>query len=76
MLTSQIHSQWDSEFCKSTEYQMGEPCVEVERDKYELTWDDLWLSEDERKIVQHKNENGVWLTMSKLDDMDNNKYSI
>lgn len=23
MLISQIHSQWDSEFCKSTEYQMS-----------------------------------------------------
>lgn len=69
MLTSQIHSQWDAEFCKSTEYQMGEPCVEVESNQAVLTWDDLWLSTDERSIVQHKKDNGVWLTMAELENM-------
>lgn len=57
MLKSQIHSQWDSEFCKSSEYQMnhGSECptsIDV--------WKYLWLNEEEKQIVHHKEKYGDW----------------
>lgn len=61
MLTSKIHTQWDAEFCKSTEYQM-ENCV--------LSWSDLWLSDSERRIVHRHCETGDWLTMAKLAELE------
>lgn len=60
MLTSKIHQQWDAEFCRSTEYQMGENSL------YKLTWDDLWLADDEREIVEYNKQHGVWLSMAAL----------
>ena len=59
MLTSKIHSQWDPEFCKSTEYQLSQ-CG--------LTWSDLWLSDMEQEIVQHYLETSEWLTPSQLQE--------
>jgi len=74
MLTSQIHSKWDPEFCKSTEYQMSQMDKTtdnegVNNEDSSLAWDNVWLSTDERKIVQHKKNNGVWLTMKELESM-------
>lgn len=60
MLTSKIHAQWDAEFCKSTELQMSN-CG--------LRWEDLWLSKSERRIVQHHDKTGDWLTMNELSEM-------
>eukprot|EP00934_Nitzschia_sp_Nitz4_P007649 Nitzschia sp. Nitz4//scaffold20_size174350//17454//18944//NITZ4_002079-RA/size174350-snap-gene-0.212-mRNA-1//1//CDS//3329541740//7639//frame0 len=51
MLTSKIHIQWDPEFCKSTEYQL---------ESIGLKWSDLWLSEQENKVVANRLANGVW----------------
>jgi len=61
MLTSKIHSQWDAEFCKSSQYQM-EHCV--------LSWSDLWLSDMERRIVHHHSKTGDWLTMDELAELE------
>lgn len=57
MLTSKIHAQWDPEFCKSTEYQLRVS---------NLDWNDLWLPQTERLIVQHKQVNGEWITTGRL----------
>ena len=54
MLTSKIHSHWDPEFCKSTEYQLQNSG---------LTWSDLWLSDVEREIVEYYETSGEWITV-------------
>lgn len=63
MLKSQIHSQWDPEFCKSSEYQMNHgsesPTSHV--------WNYLWLNEEEKKIVQYKIDCGSWKYYCDLD---------
>jgi hypothetical protein len=53
MLTSQIHTQWDPEFCKSTTYQLQQSG---------LVWTDLSLTSVEEQIVRHAMQTGVWLT--------------
>jgi hypothetical protein len=53
MLTSQIHTQWDPEFCKSTTYQLQQSG---------LAWTDLSLTCVEEQIVRHAMQTGVWLT--------------
>lgn len=63
MLTSKIHTAFDPEFCKSTEYQLQQ-CGN-------LTWDDLWLSDEEREIIQHRQETGEWITLGRLREMKN-----
>lgn len=62
MLTSKIHTQWDPEFCKSTEFQLKQSG---------LDWDNLWLTETERAVVEHKQRHGDWLTPSQLAAIDN-----
>jgi len=59
MLTSKIHSQWDPEFCRSTEFQLSQAGG--------LGWSDLWLTEAERSIVSHHSRNGEWLTLKELE---------
>jgi hypothetical protein len=59
MLTSKIHSQWDPEFCKSTEYQLKQVGLE---------WSDLWLTETERSVVLHHQLHGEWLTPAQLEE--------
>lgn len=61
MLTSKIHTQWDPEFCKSTEYQLRQSS---------LTWDDLWLTELERRVVEHHQTTGEWRTTGDLQEND------
>ena len=61
MLASKIHAQWDPEFCKSTEYQLGQT---------NLTWSSLWLTESEWRIVQHHQETGEWITLAQLEASD------
>lgn len=72
MLTSQIHSQWDAEFCRSTEYQMLS-CRQKDQDESSCVdgasddiWDSLWLTEKERKIIKYKKTQQEWLTMEQL----------
>lgn len=60
MLTSKIHTQWDPEFCKSTEYQLKQ---------VGLDWSDLWLTETERSVVAHRQEHGEWLTPAQLEEL-------
>lgn len=76
MLTSQIHSQWDSEFCRSTEFQMlscwkGKNSVEKAN---EDVWDSLWLTDLERQVIAHKKVTKEWLTLDQLStkSMQNN----
>jgi hypothetical protein len=57
MLTSKIHSQYDPAFCSSTEFELG---------RSGLSWDDLFLSEEERSIVKYRREAGEWLTLEAL----------
>lgn len=57
MLTSKIHTQWDPEFCKSSEFQMQQSG---------LDWSDLWLSYTEMEIVKHRRSSGEWLTIAKF----------
>jgi hypothetical protein len=59
-LSSKIHSKWDPEFCKSTEYQLSQ-CY--------LTWNDLFLTETERLIVEHRLTAGSWKTERELFDL-------
>lgn len=61
MLTSKIHTQWDPEFCKSTQYQLEQSGLE---------WADLWLTEDERCIVDHHEQTDTWLTIAELSQLD------
>ena len=75
MLTSQIHSQWDAEFCKSTEYQMEQwgrweiGNSEEEESNKGLTWENIWLSEEELKIVQHQRDTSDWITLGQLAEL-------
>jgi len=57
MLTSKIHSKWDPKFCSSTQYQLGTTS---------LSWSDLWLTEIERRIVEHHIETGEWVTVGQI----------
>jgi len=65
MLTSQIHSQWDSEFCRSSEYQMNQCNQDVCEDGQQ-GWCHLWLTRDESDIVEHRANHGNWLTLTEL----------
>eukprot|EP00980_Cylindrotheca_fusiformis_P015450 scaffold4343_cov144-Cylindrotheca_fusiformis.AAC.28 len=57
MLTSKIHTKWDPEFCKSTDYQLRQTG---------LGWSDLLLTSTELHVVRHHDETGQWLTPSQL----------
>lgn len=61
MLTSQIHSQWDPEFCKSSEYQLQQTG---------LSWDDLNLTPVEKRVVNHRNKSGQWVTPARLEEIN------
>jgi len=61
MLTSKIHTQWDAEFCKSTEFQLKHTMLE---------WLDLWLSDNETKVLAFYRQEGTWLTMTELMEME------
>ena len=72
MLTSQIHSQWDAEFCRSSEFQMNED----NRDNDEgndkgngEVWRHLWLTTDETDIVDHRVKHGEWLTLKAMAEL-------
>lgn len=60
MLTSKIHTQWDPEFCKSTQCQL---------EASGLDWSDLWLTDTERRVVEHHATTGVWLTPAQLEQL-------
>ncbi len=71
MLTSQIHSQWDAEFCKSTEFQMKrcKECdlSEASDDEGILEWNHLWLTKEETAIVEYRKLHNKWITMKELE---------
>eukprot|EP00986_Skeletonema_menzelii_P015483 scaffold11881_cov149-Skeletonema_menzelii.AAC.10 len=57
MLGSMLHSQWEEGFCESTELQYalsshGEGCN---------AWDNVWLGDIERQIVDYRKKNGKWI---------------
>jgi hypothetical protein len=58
MLTSKIHTKWDPEFCKSTQFQLN---------RVGLQWSDLWLTKEEESIVDHYLKTGIWLTSHELE---------
>jgi hypothetical protein len=59
MLTSKIHTRWDPDFCRSTEFQLRHT---------DLDWSKLWLSGTEREIVNHHQSTGHWLTPTEFDE--------
>lgn len=77
-LIGQIHSKWDAAFCSSTEFQMSRcdhayessECygenTQVNVDEEKLEWRKLWLTAEERQIVEHRIEHGIWITMAEL----------
>eukprot|EP00978_Attheya_sp_CCMP212_P000847 scaffold1767_cov64-Attheya_sp.AAC.4 len=72
MLTSKIHTQYDSEFCRSTEYQLKHCSGDTENAlQQSLSWGNLWLSEDERAIVLYKEKSPdrVWITQTQLSEL-------
>ena len=88
MLTSQIHTQYDTEFCKSTEFQMVS-CLKKSKNSLHnnnkateidgtmpmppvSVWDTLWLTEQERDIVTHKKIHNEWLTLDQLSNLYSN----
>jgi len=78
MLTSQIHSQWDAEFCRSTEFQMKRCNQEGiskddDREGEELEWQHLWLTKEETQIVEHRQVHTVWLTLKELAELSEGK---
>ena len=60
MLTSKIHTRWDPDFCRSTEFQLRHT---------DLDWSKLWLIETEREIVNHHQSTGNWLTPAELAEL-------
>ena len=74
MLTSQIHTKWDPSFCNSTEYQLQYTTNTKNRNKNEddaasddtNPWSKLWLTKTERKIIEHHQSTGNWLTVKEL----------
>ena len=76
MLTSQIHSQWDAEFCKSTEFQMKRCRTRTERNNDDddenmnmgIEWDHLWLTDEENQIVEHRKLHNEWITLKQLEE--------
>jgi hypothetical protein len=78
MLTSKIHTQYDSEFCRSTEYQLKHCSGDNENAlQQSLSWENLWLSEDERAIVLYKEKSpdGVWITLTQLSELKSQTHS-
>ncbi|KAL3924982.1 MAG: hypothetical protein SGILL_000706 [Bacillariaceae sp.] len=67
MLTSKIHTQWDPEFCKSTDYQLRTATARSSDDSADGNpWSSLWLSPTEREIVHHYANTGDWKTIVEL----------
>jgi len=61
MLTSRIHTQWDAEFCKSTDLQLKSIYGAAGND-----WDDVWLTDEEHCVVKYQRENGEWLSYPEI----------
>lgn len=59
MLTSKIHKQYDPEFCKSTEFQM-KSC--------HTGWDQLWLTNIETSVVDHRRKTGTWKSIQDIEE--------
>lgn len=76
MLTSKIHTQWDVEFCKSTEVQFTMQSQlsndvnsldnnikhhEIEENEVPtMSWKNLWLTEREKESVERRYNSGNW----------------
>lgn len=68
MLTSNIHSQWDPEFCKSTTYQLYY--------SGQLSWlNNIWLTDNEKMIVKYYIEHGIWITLLQLEQINAGTYN-
>lgn len=66
MLTSKIHAKWDPEFCKSSTLQL---------ERTGLSWDDLWLSQGEEKVVTYYKQHDAWLTPSQCTEIHKDKQN-
>eukprot|EP00578_Thalassiosira_sp_NH16_P018318 CAMPEP_0181094044 /NCGR_PEP_ID=MMETSP1071-20121207/9778_1 /TAXON_ID=35127 /ORGANISM="Thalassiosira sp., Strain NH16" /LENGTH=914 /DNA_ID=CAMNT_0023176337 /DNA_START=206 /DNA_END=2950 /DNA_ORIENTATION=- len=72
MLGSLLHPQWEEGFCRSTERQYKLSCrgeavsSSVPQNSSESTndsdvWDHVWLTNEERQIVNHRKKSGRWV---------------
>lgn len=57
MLGSLLHKQWEQGFCESTELQYA---LSSHGEGYNV-WDNVWLEEVERQIVEYRKKNGKWI---------------
>ena len=57
MLGSLLHKQWEQGFCESTELQYA---LSSHRDGFNV-WDNVFLEEVERQLVEYRKENGKWI---------------
>lgn len=76
MLTSQIHTKWDAEFCKSTEFQMKRCKQEHlseggDEDAEVLEWNHLWLTKEETQIVEYRKLHHKWISLKELEELSN-----
>eukprot|EP00581_Thalassiosira_minuscula_P016439 CAMPEP_0183717132 /NCGR_PEP_ID=MMETSP0737-20130205/10825_1 /TAXON_ID=385413 /ORGANISM="Thalassiosira miniscula, Strain CCMP1093" /LENGTH=942 /DNA_ID=CAMNT_0025946515 /DNA_START=175 /DNA_END=3000 /DNA_ORIENTATION=+ len=80
MLGSLLHPHWEEGFCNSTELQYhlshgGESSNSDNRANGSDVWDNIFLSEEEIRIINHRRKHGKWIhkgTMPKIlgDEVD------
>jgi len=69
MLGSLLHPQWEEGFCMSTELQYHLSCIGEDsvppnpgtNVKGSDVWDHVWLTNEERQIVNHRKKSGKWV---------------
>jgi len=59
MLGSLLHPQWEEGFCSSTELQYR--LASIGDDNGSDVWDRVWLTNEERQIVKHRQKSGKWV---------------
>eukprot|EP00579_Thalassiosira_antarctica_P012296 CAMPEP_0201921626 /NCGR_PEP_ID=MMETSP0903-20130614/9899_1 /ASSEMBLY_ACC=CAM_ASM_000552 /TAXON_ID=420261 /ORGANISM="Thalassiosira antarctica, Strain CCMP982" /LENGTH=901 /DNA_ID=CAMNT_0048458619 /DNA_START=243 /DNA_END=2948 /DNA_ORIENTATION=+ len=75
MLGSLLHPQWEEGFCSSTELQYrlsvcGGDDEDVDSSVGSDVWDRVWLTKEERQIVNHRKSSGKWLTKGDMNIME------
>ncbi|KAL7470632.1 hypothetical protein ACHAXS_010882 [Conticribra weissflogii] len=67
MLGSLLHQHWDKSFCESTEWHFSLSCCESSTSSLDNVgdgsnvWDQVWLPDSERRIVEHRKCSGKWI---------------
>eukprot|EP00970_Alexandrium_tamarense_P011924 scaffold2604_cov198-Alexandrium_tamarense.AAC.29 len=66
MLGSLLHQQWEQGFCESTELQLGLLMGVSNVANDGTVWNNVWLTEEDRKVVEHRQRRGKWTERTKL----------